>query len=105
MSTCELSTTITIITIVRLTLSTCVWCLGSPVVNSAPVAGMSQVTIPVESLTFPVTKDVFSGEGGKSKRDPGQVTILIEGLIFPVKQKGLKMETPVETLGFRSQIL
>jgi hypothetical protein len=31
MSTCELSTTITIITIVRLTLSTCVWCLGSPV--------------------------------------------------------------------------
>ena len=31
MSTCELSTTITIILIVRLTLSTCVWCLGSPV--------------------------------------------------------------------------
>jgi hypothetical protein len=38
------------------------------------------------------------------KRGPGQVTILTEIVIFHVKKGGLKMETPVETFGFGSQI-
>ena len=44
------------------------------------------------------------GKYKRSQRDPGQVENAREGTIFPEKKGGLKMETPVETFGFRSQI-
>jgi len=39
-----------------------------------------------------------------SKRGPGQVETVRAGTIFRVKKGGLKMETPLETFGFGSQI-
>ena len=57
--------------------------------GSASVAGMSPGTLDNHKT---------------SKRGPGQVETVGAGAIFPVKKGGLKMETPVETFGFGSQI-